>query len=307
MNSVRIGFDGDLPCLGRLRRFLRRRPPPTVDVNGYGIRVPLIVSARTRNRDNRPHHVELRLNLKFIEDRFLGGQRIDPVTDGRADTRPTVREAAPQAGDLREAFDFAQVPRDPLILPTVATGAELAEKMPAIPRVARPARRRSCRSRELRRSWSTSTGRRAPARHCALDSRLRRRQVQKREGCAARRSIAHTYGRAGGYEAVLTVRQPSGAHATARYDVLVAGPPPTAWIYGVPAQAFSSAHVSGSTLSASDSGAWTIDFGDGSSVKSGFGVPPSLTHHTYAAPGLYVATLTVTDADGQVSIARGKH
>ena len=30
--------------------------------------------------------------LKFIEDDFLGGQRIDPSTDGRPDPRPDVRE-----------------------------------------------------------------------------------------------------------------------------------------------------------------------------------------------------------------------
>jgi phospholipase C len=30
--------------------------------------------------------------LKFIEDRFLGGSRLDPRTDGWPDSRPTVRE-----------------------------------------------------------------------------------------------------------------------------------------------------------------------------------------------------------------------
>ena len=33
--------------------------------------------------------------LKFIEDDFLHGQRIDPRTDGRPDPRPDVRENAP--------------------------------------------------------------------------------------------------------------------------------------------------------------------------------------------------------------------
>ena len=55
--------------------------------------------------------------LKFIEDDFLGGQRIDPTTDGRPDPRPTVRESAPQLGDLVSDFDFSQPPRAPLILP----------------------------------------------------------------------------------------------------------------------------------------------------------------------------------------------
>ncbi len=54
--------------------------------------------------------------LKFIEDLFVGGQRIDPSTDGRPDPRPDVREASPQLGDLVQDFDFSQSPRPPLIL-----------------------------------------------------------------------------------------------------------------------------------------------------------------------------------------------
>jgi hypothetical protein len=55
--------------------------------------------------------------LKFIEDDFLGGQRLDPKTDGRPDPRPTVRESMRGLGDLRKDFDFTQKPRPPLILP----------------------------------------------------------------------------------------------------------------------------------------------------------------------------------------------
>jgi phospholipase C len=54
--------------------------------------------------------------LKLIEDRFLGGQRIDPHTDGRPDSRPTVRENVVGLGDLANEFDFTQRPRDPPIL-----------------------------------------------------------------------------------------------------------------------------------------------------------------------------------------------
>ena len=32
--------------------------------------------------------------LKFIEDDFMGGARLNPATDGRPDTRPDVRENA---------------------------------------------------------------------------------------------------------------------------------------------------------------------------------------------------------------------
>jgi len=56
--------------------------------------------------------------VKFIEDDFLGGARIDPRTDGRPDPRPDVREDVSILGDLRTDFDFAQTPRRPLILST---------------------------------------------------------------------------------------------------------------------------------------------------------------------------------------------
>jgi phospholipase C len=55
--------------------------------------------------------------LKFIEDRFLGGRRIDPTTDGRPDRRIDVREDVPTLGDLYNDFDFTQAPRPPLLLP----------------------------------------------------------------------------------------------------------------------------------------------------------------------------------------------
>ena len=54
---------------------------------------------------------------KFIEDDFLGGQRLDPLTDGRPDPRPTVRENVPGLGNLLSDFDFSQPPRKPVLLP----------------------------------------------------------------------------------------------------------------------------------------------------------------------------------------------
>jgi phospholipase C len=56
--------------------------------------------------------------LKFIEDVFLGGARLDPKTDGRPDPRPTVRENVPILGNMAEDFDFNQAPRAPVLLPT---------------------------------------------------------------------------------------------------------------------------------------------------------------------------------------------
>lgn len=92
--------------------------PPSIDENGYGLRVPGITIspyAKTGYIDHQT--LSFDAYLKFIEDDFLDGQRLDPKTDGRPDPRPTVREAAPQLGDLRSEFDFTQSPRPPLILP----------------------------------------------------------------------------------------------------------------------------------------------------------------------------------------------
>ncbi|GAC1530071.1 MAG: alkaline phosphatase family protein [Acidimicrobiales bacterium] len=92
--------------------------PPSVDANGYGLRVPGLVISPYAKKGYIDHQtLSFDAYAKFIEDDFLGGQRLDPKTDGRPDPRPGVREDAPQLGDLRAAFDFAQAPRPPLPLP----------------------------------------------------------------------------------------------------------------------------------------------------------------------------------------------
>lgn len=93
--------------------------PPHVDVNGYGLRVPgLVISPYAKHGFIDHQTLSFDAYLKFIEDVFLNGQRIDPKTDGRPDPRPDVRENAPQLGDLVNDFDFMQAPRAPLVLPT---------------------------------------------------------------------------------------------------------------------------------------------------------------------------------------------
>ncbi len=90
--------------------------PPVVDVNGYGLRVPGIVISPWVKQGIDHQTLSFDAYLKLIEDRFLGGQRLDPATDGRPDSRPTVREDVPLLGDLTDAFDFTQRPLPPLIL-----------------------------------------------------------------------------------------------------------------------------------------------------------------------------------------------
>ena len=92
--------------------------PPSVDQNGYGLRVPgLVISPYARTGFIDHQVLSHDAYLKFIEDDFLGGQRIDPASDGRPDRRPDVREEIPLLGDLRRDFDFNQPPAPPFILP----------------------------------------------------------------------------------------------------------------------------------------------------------------------------------------------
>ena len=92
--------------------------PPKVDENGYGLRVPGLVISPYARRGYIDHQtLSFDAYVKFIEDDFLGGQRLDPRTDGRPDPRPTVREEIPLLGDLSKGFDFDQRPRRPHLLP----------------------------------------------------------------------------------------------------------------------------------------------------------------------------------------------
>ncbi len=92
--------------------------PPRVDRNGYGLRVPSIVISPYAKRGCVDHQtLSFDAFNKFVEDDFLGGQRLDPRTDGRPDPRPDVRESLPILGNLADDFNFAQRPRAPLLLP----------------------------------------------------------------------------------------------------------------------------------------------------------------------------------------------
>ena len=91
--------------------------PPAVDENGYGLRVPgLVISPYAKQGFIDHQQLSFDAYVKFIEDDFLAGARLDPKTDGRPDARPDVRENAPELGDLRDDFDFTQTPRPPVVL-----------------------------------------------------------------------------------------------------------------------------------------------------------------------------------------------
>jgi phospholipase C len=96
--------------------------PPLVDENGYGLRVPAMLIS-PYSRKGYIDHQTLSFDAfdKFIEDDFLNGQRLDPLTDGRPDPRPDVRENAAILGNLLSDFDFNQQPLSPVVLPVHPT------------------------------------------------------------------------------------------------------------------------------------------------------------------------------------------
>jgi phospholipase C len=92
--------------------------PPVIDGQGYGFRVPgLVISPYAKAGYIDHQQLSHDAYLKFIEDDFMEGQRLNPKSDGRPDSRPHVREEASGLGNLVEDFDFDQAPIPPLILP----------------------------------------------------------------------------------------------------------------------------------------------------------------------------------------------
>ena len=113
--------------------------PPVVDQNGYGLRVPGVVISPYARRGYVDHQtLSFDAYVKFIEDDFLHGQRLDPATDGRPDPRPDVRENATILGNLVTDFNFDQRPRPPMLLPvhpvTTLTGTPSPRRLTAAPR-----------------------------------------------------------------------------------------------------------------------------------------------------------------------------
>jgi phospholipase C len=105
--------------------------PPTVDGLGYGIRVPaMVISPYAKPGYIDSQTVTTDAYLKFIEDDFLGGARLNPATDGRRDSRPDVREKARGLGNLINDFDFSQTPLAPLILNPCPADTTLVPKPP---------------------------------------------------------------------------------------------------------------------------------------------------------------------------------
>ena len=97
--------------------------PPRVSGARYGLRVPGLVISPYARRGFVDHQVLTSdAYLRFIEDDFLHGERLDPLTDGRPDSRPFVAESAAILGSLAADFNFHQLPQPPMVLPVHGPG-----------------------------------------------------------------------------------------------------------------------------------------------------------------------------------------
>ena len=277
--------------------------PPTVDAEGYGLRVPTIIIS--------PYSIPGKLDsqvlsfdafAKFIEDDFLAGQRLDPATDGRPDPRPDVRENAPQLGDLQSDFNFNQTPNPPLILNSSAPwgtapspGRTPGTSGGTAPLTVNFDGSASTSANGPITSWSLAFGDGTP--------------VQTGTGVPPA-VLSHTYANAGTFTATLTVVDGTGASGSITASVQVQPPPPlpalTASPPGglapqnnVPFDGSATTAPAGTTITG-----WSLSFGDGSPPVTGTGPPPSPTaKHSFPEAGDFGATLTVTDSDGTTATA----
>ncbi len=117
-------------------------------------------------------------------------------------------------------------------------------------------------------------------------------------------AIAHTYASKGSYTATLTVKDTEDATDSATKAITVTNTAPVAALAAAPTTGPRGLVVTfdGSGSSDPDGSAdlasYELDFGDGTPVSTGTGMPPAALAHTYAAKGGYTAKLTVKDADG---------
>jgi hypothetical protein len=146
---------------------------------------------------------------KFIENDFLGGQQLDPNTDGRPDPRPDVRESNQSLGHLSSDFNFNQQPRAPEILPVCPK----TDLKPA-PQISGP----TSIAPGTSGTWTATATNPDP---CGTISSYTWDWGDGTTTSTTTGSAAHTYAAAGSYTITLTVTDDFGVTGTATYAVSV--------------------------------------------------------------------------------------
>jgi phospholipase C len=184
--------------------------PPAVDENGYGMRVPGIVISPYAKQGFIDHQtLSFDAYNKFIENDFLGGQQLDPNTDGRPDPRPDVRESNQSLGHLSSDFNFNQQPRAPEILPVCPK----TDLKPA-PQISGP----TSIAPGTSGTWTATATNPDP---CGTISSYTWDWGDGTTTSTTTGSAAHTYATAGSYTITLTVTDDFGVTGTATYAVSV--------------------------------------------------------------------------------------
>ena len=317
------GFYDHVVPADRRRQRLRhpRARPGDQPVREAGLRRPPDAAASTRT-------------CKFIEDVFLGGQRLDPTTDGRPDPRPVVGKA-PASPTSRTTSTSRRRPgrrragqhqrrrgrpADPSAAPRPSRGSVVRHRRlrigngrspsPLLDRdqYSGPAISWAVRAARLRSRWSSiPPAPRSPAARRSPGGRSTSATALAARGTGPPSIQTHVYAAPGSYTANTRVTSSTGLTCN---DTALVTVNPALRMCGLWATSPSVSTRSTTTFDVSQSspGNWTIKFGDAKPDLTGTGVPPSAVVHHFDHVGTFTTTLTVTDpTSGLSNVAVCRH
>jgi phospholipase C len=257
-------------------------PPTGIDANQYGPRLPALMISPYAKQGYVDHQtLSFDAYLKFIEDDFLNGQRIDPETDGEPDNRTSVREKAPQLGDLSQEFDFSQAPRPPVLLPVnaanISDGATRKQlnMTPGAQGYTAPGAMKPAAAAATTTSTAKSTTPTTASAQASTTAFVTA-PATTRGALASKASDQKPFVASTADAADLSGQAPLGV----RFD------------------------MSQTDIGGDPAATWTLDYGDGRTATAGVGQPPPNITVLYGTPGNYTATLTVSSAEGTSSATR---